>query len=66
MLRIILDEKALGLTAFDLVNRLFDDDPAIAVGQEGAANGYVTINPHNLDGEKPSLIARRIRAILSS
>jgi seryl-tRNA(Sec) selenium transferase len=66
MLRIILDEKALGLTTFDLVNRLFDEDPAIAVGQEGAANGYVTVNPFDLDGEKPSLIVRRIRAILSS
>jgi D-glucosaminate-6-phosphate ammonia-lyase len=65
-LRIVLDERSLGLTAFDLVNRLFDDDPAIAVGQEGAANGYVTINPLNLDGDKPSLIVRRIRAILSS
>jgi L-seryl-tRNA(Ser) seleniumtransferase len=66
LLRIILDEKALGLTAFDLVNRLFNDDPAIAVGQEGAAHGYVTVNPLSLDGDKPSLIVRRIRAILSS
>jgi D-glucosaminate-6-phosphate ammonia-lyase len=65
-LRIMLDEKALGLTAFDLVNRLFDDDPAIAVGQEGAANGYVTVNPHNLDGDKPTLIAQRLRSILGS
>jgi D-glucosaminate-6-phosphate ammonia-lyase len=66
LLRIFLDEKASRLTTWDLVNRLFDDDPAIAVGQEGAANGYVTVNPFNLDGEQASLIARRIRAILSS
>ena len=66
LVRIVLDEKALGLTAFDLVNRLFDEDPAIAVGQEGVAYGYVTVNPLGLDGDKPSLIVRRIRAILSS
>ena len=66
LVRIALDEKALGLTAFDLVNRLFDEDPAIAVGQEGVADGYVTVNPLSLDGDKPSLIVRRIRAILSS
>jgi len=66
LLRLILDEQALGLTAFDLVNRLFDDDPAIAVGQEGAADGYVTLNPFSLDDDKPSLIVRRIRAILGS
>jgi len=66
LVRIVLDEKALGLTAFDLVNRLFDEDPAIAVGQEGVADGYVTVNPLSLDGDKPSLIVRRIRAILSS
>jgi L-seryl-tRNA(Ser) seleniumtransferase len=66
LVRIVLDEKALGLTAFDLVNRLFDEDPAIAVGQEGVAGGYVTVNPFGLDGDKPSLIVRRIRAILSS
>jgi len=65
MLRIILDEEALGLTTFDVVNRLFDDDPAIAVGQEGATSGYITVNPLDLDGDKPSLIVRRIRAILS-
>ena len=65
LLRIFLDEKASRLTTWDLVNRLFDDDPAIAVGQEGAANRYITVNPFNLDGEQASLIARRIRAILS-
>jgi L-seryl-tRNA(Ser) seleniumtransferase len=64
LLRLILDEQALGLTAFDFVNRLFDDDPAIAVGQDGAANGYVTLNPFSLDDDKLSLIVRRIRAIL--
>ncbi len=64
-LRVTLDEAALGVTAIDLVNRLFDDDPAIAVSQYGSQEGSVSINPLNLDGDKPQLVAARIRAIVS-
>jgi D-glucosaminate-6-phosphate ammonia-lyase len=64
LLRILLDEKALGLTAVDLVDRLFEDDPAIAVGQEGVTHGYITVNPVNLKGDQPSLLVERLRTIL--
>ncbi len=64
-LRVTLDEAALGVTAIDLVNRLFDDNPAIAVSQYGSQEGSVSINPLNLDGDKPQLVAARIRAIVS-
>ena len=55
-----------GVSAIDLVNRLFDDDPAIAVSQYGSLEGSVTINPLNLDGEKPQLVAKRIRTIVNT
>jgi L-seryl-tRNA(Ser) seleniumtransferase len=64
LLRITLDEKALSLNAFDLVNRLMEGDPGIAVGQEGARNGYITINPVNLKGDQPRQVVERVRALL--
>jgi hypothetical protein len=44
---------------------LFDDDPAIAVSQYGSQEGSVSLNPLNLEGDKPQLVADRIRAIVS-
>ncbi|MDE2840134.1 MAG: L-seryl-tRNA selenium transferase, partial [Chloroflexota bacterium] len=65
-LRVSLDDSVHGVSAIDLVNRLFDDDPAIAVSQYGSQEGSVSINPINLDGDKPQLIADRIRAVVSA
>lgn len=64
-LRVSLDDSVHGVSAIDLVNRLFDDDPAIAVSQYGSQEGSVSINPLNLEGDKPQLVADRIRAIIS-
>jgi L-seryl-tRNA(Ser) seleniumtransferase len=66
LLQVSLNEKALGITAFDLINQLLDGDPAIAVGQGRVAQGCITVHPLNLDGDKPTLIADRIRHILSA
>ena len=63
-LRVSLDESVHGVSAIDLVNRLFDEDPAVAVSQYGSQEGSITINPLNLDGDKPQLVAARIRAIV--
>ena len=65
LLRITLDEKALGLNAFDLVNRLLEDDPGVAVGQDGAQDGYITVNAVNLEGDQPRRVVERLRAILN-
>ena len=65
-LRVSLDDAVHGVTAIDLVNRLFDDDPAIAVSQYGSQEGSVAINPLNLDGDMPQLVAQRIRAVVTS
>ena len=54
-----------GVSAIALVNRLFDEDPAIAVSQYGSLEGSVSLNPLNLDGNKPQLVAARIRAIIA-
>ena len=64
-LRVSLDESVHGVSAIDLVNRLFDEDPAIAVSQYGSLEGSVSLNPLNLDGNKPQLVAARIRAIVA-
>ena len=64
-LRVSLDESVHGVSAIALVNRLFDEDPAIAVSQYGSLEGSVSLNPLNLDGNKPQLVAARIRAIVA-
>jgi len=63
-LRLRLDDKALGFSAFDLVNWLFEEDPAVAVAQGGASQGYVMLNPLNLDGDKPSHVAGAIKKVV--
>ena len=65
-LRVSLDDTVHGVSAIDLVNRLFDDDPAIAVSQYGSQEGSVSINPLNLEGDRPQLVADRIRAIVTA
>jgi hypothetical protein len=46
------------------VNRLLDDDPGVAVGQDGAQDGYITVNAVNLEGDQPRRVVEHLRAIL--
>src|SRR5207244_1430687 len=46
--RVQLDEAALGLSAFDLVNRLADGDPPILVAQGAAREGAIGLSPVTL------------------
>ena len=65
LLRITLDEKALGQNAFDLVNRLLEDDPGVAVGQDGAQDGYITLKPilESYETANSAPLARRMIVI---
>ncbi|MBI4552222.1 MAG: aminotransferase class V-fold PLP-dependent enzyme [Candidatus Latescibacteria bacterium] len=55
---ITLDERALGVTAETLAQRLYDGEPRIVLGGGG---GQISVNPHCLiDGEE-EIIARRLR-----
>ena len=60
-----LDEQRLGLTAYDLLNRLQEWDPPIYLGEELAWRGAVTINPMTLRGGDETVIARAVSRIVS-
>ena len=47
--------------AYDLVNRLLDGEPAIAVDQSYAEHGRLSINPQGLTAEEATAVARRLR-----
>lgn len=60
-----LDEQALGLTALDVVNRLLDKEPMIAVGQGLAYQGTVVVNPLNMEDGQETVVASRLLEVLT-
>jgi hypothetical protein len=64
-LRIDLDGNCAATRAYDLVNRLLDGEPAIAVDQSHAEHGQLSINPQGLTAEEATAVARRMREELS-
>jgi L-seryl-tRNA(Ser) seleniumtransferase len=64
-LRIDLDGDCAATRAYDLVNRLLDGEPAIAVDQSHAEHGQLSINPQGLTAEEATAVARRMREELS-
>jgi len=66
MLDITIDERALGRTAYHVLNDLIEGDPAIAVAESRAEFGVITVNPHSLcDAEFP-IVAKRLREVLAT
>jgi D-glucosaminate-6-phosphate ammonia-lyase len=60
-----LDEQQLGITAFDVVNRLLEGDPMIAVGQGPAYEGAIIVHPWNVEDGQEEIIATRLRDVLA-
>jgi L-seryl-tRNA(Ser) seleniumtransferase len=60
-LRIELDGDSAAARAYDVVNRLLDGEPAIAVDQSSAEHGRLSINPQGLTAEEATAVARRLR-----
>jgi L-seryl-tRNA(Ser) seleniumtransferase len=65
-LRIELDGECQGARAYELVNRLLDGEPAIAVDQSDAEQGRLSINPQGLTAEEVTAVARRLREELAA
>ena len=61
---ITLDERALGKTAYDIIDRLKEGDPAIHVSEYRAGEGTLLINPFNLTEGDEARIAQRMREVL--
>ena len=60
---LLIDEEAVGMGRDDLLKRLVDEEPGIALAPSGA-NG-VFINPQTLEPGQTEIIIRRIKEIIS-
>ena len=60
-LRIELEGDCAATRAYELVNRLLDGEPAIAIDQSHAEHGRLSINPQGLTAEEATAVARRLR-----
>lgn len=63
-LRIELDGEYKGGQAYDLVNRLLNGEPAIAIDQSHAEHRLLSINPQGLTAEEAATVAQRTREVL--
>ena len=53
-----------GITVVDIVLRLLDGDPAVAVGQEELSKGYLIIDPISLTIDQLDIVIKRFSSIL--
>jgi hypothetical protein len=65
-LRIDLEGNCAASRAYDLVNRLLNGEPAIAIDQSYAEHGQLSINPQGLTAEEATAVARRLREELTA
>jgi L-seryl-tRNA(Ser) seleniumtransferase len=61
VLRLLLDERALGKTAYDIVNELAETEPSVLVSEGVAYRGMIGINPIALQPGEPEIVVRRLR-----
>ena len=65
VMRIALNEAALGISAFEVSRRLRSGDPAVFVQEKALPQGVLTIHPLNLDGRRTEALAAALRRVLS-
>ena len=66
LLEIQLDERALGLTAYELAARLKRGKPAVHVGERKVMDGSILIHPANLDQTATTVLIERLQAVLKT
>jgi len=59
---VVLDEKSLGLTAYEVINRLLEGDPIVCLGGY-VREGKLVINPMSLQDGEEQVIVARLRAL---
>jgi len=59
-----LDQDALQMTAYEVLNRLQDGDPAVFLNEEHAWRGTLTVNPMALRDGDERVLAERLKAVL--
>jgi L-seryl-tRNA(Ser) seleniumtransferase len=64
ILNIVLNEAALGKTAYDVLNELLDGNPAIALVESYAEFGTIGVSPHGLNDAEIETVAGRLLTVL--
>jgi L-seryl-tRNA(Ser) seleniumtransferase len=65
LLHLDIDARAVGLSAYEVSNRLLSGEPAVAVSESYAEMGRLTVNPHGLTAEEAETVGRRLREVLT-
>ena len=65
LLKITLDEAALGKSAYDVLNELLDGEPGIALSETHAEFGVVTVNPHGIEDGEVETVIQRLNDVLT-
>jgi hypothetical protein len=65
-LRIELEGDCAATRAYELVNRLLEGEPAIAIDQSYAEHGRLAVNPQGLSPEEALVVSRRLREELTA
>ncbi len=61
----MLEENPSGLTVVNLVLRLLEGDPAVAVSQEEISRGHLILNPMSLAEDQLEWVIERFRSIVA-
>jgi L-seryl-tRNA(Ser) seleniumtransferase len=64
LLKIQIDEAAMGKRAYDILNELLDGEPAIALSETHAEFGNITVNPHGIDDAEVEIVIERLISVL--
>src|SRR5215212_237688 len=65
-LRIELAGECAATRAYEVVNRLLEGEPSIAVDQAHAEQGWLSVNPQGLAAEEAMTVAHRLREVLTA
>ena len=65
MLKVKLDERALGLNAFEVSRRLKNGDPSVHVFEMQLSEGILLISPLNLNEQRANIAAQCLRAVFA-
>jgi L-seryl-tRNA(Ser) seleniumtransferase len=62
--KVTLDVERLGMTGDEVVQRLLEGDPAIAIAPDGRTNFY--LNPYTLEPGEEKIVQKHLVALLQS
>jgi L-seryl-tRNA(Ser) seleniumtransferase len=65
ILRLLLDEHALGKSAYDVVNELAEGETPVGVAEGYACRGLIGINPIALQPGEQKTIVQRLRSAIA-